>query len=376
MKNVLIVNAVPVNNGDAALVFALYEAIKERGYNVTIATHRFELVRHYYPNIAFVRDLLDYSFIKKSRIFKYLLIPLSILFIRAYREADVVVGAPGGYINSYYGIFDKLYVLFACKLLGKRTAVYSQSVGPLNCSDQKLFSFFMKFLDLVLVRDLISYETATTLAGHKDRIIKTEDAAFLLRPNCLSHNKYHKVAVSVRDWKFDSRDVDKYYILVAELVKTCLRNGYFVEFLSTCQGVPAYVDDSIVAEKIITTHLSSIDGIIVKAGRYSFDEFRNVIKEYDFIIGTRLHMCILGMINGIPAYNISYEAKGKECYNYLGIPELSIDYNSECSLAVSNLERFIDRIDEHKKYIKQRMMVCHADALKYLEQFCRELDNS
>lgn len=374
MRKVLIINAVPVNNGDAALVLALYGAMKERGLEVAIATHRYELVQNYYPKVNLVKDLLDYPIIKKSRFLKYLLIPFLILFLKQYREADTIVGAPGGYVNSYYGIFDKLYVLFICKLLGKKTAIYSQSIGPLNAKDAKRFSFFTRYIDLLYVRDQISYDIATGNSVGGERIRLTEDAAFLLTPDFSGTKNGKKVAVSVRDWAFDNRDRERYYSLIAELVKICARKGYAVEFISTCQGVPGYVDDSQVADKIVRTHLDGIDDVTILHGRFTLDEFRSKLREYDFVIGTRLHMCILSMLNGIPAFNISYEIKGKECYAYLGLSEISVDYNDEQEKAVEAFEYLVSNMDMLRQYVRERIAASHSDAVTYFEQFCVELE--
>ena len=373
MKKVLIVNAVPVNNGDAALVMAIYSAFEKKGLDVAIATHNYKIVSGYYPDKEIVRDLLDYYIIKKLPIIRYILIPFFLIILKQYREADIVLGAPGGYINSYYGIFDKLYVLFMCKLLGKKTAIYSQSVGPLNARDANRFSFFLNFLDLVYVRDCLSYDTAKALSVGRNNIRLTEDAAFLLEPNLINRNKMKKVAVSVRDWAFDSRDKDKYYFLIAELVKCCVLNGYSVEFLSTCQGVPGYLDDSKVAEGIVDAHLKEVEIVTIDKERRTLSDLRTKLNEYDFVIGTRLHMCILSILNGIPAFNISYEAKGTECYAYLGMSEYSIDYNAEHVMATEQINDFINNLDKLEKHLKERIVMSHSDSVKYFEHFCAEL---
>ena len=55
MKKILIANAVPTNNGDAALIFGLYNKLVKEGYEVIISTTRYETVKKLYPNIKWVK---------------------------------------------------------------------------------------------------------------------------------------------------------------------------------------------------------------------------------------------------------------------------------------------------------------------------------
>ena len=79
-KKVLITNAVPVNNGDAALVFSLVDKLKSLDYEVTIATNYFSFVRSKYPEYSFIRELGDYFLLKKLPFLKPLFMRLNFRF--------------------------------------------------------------------------------------------------------------------------------------------------------------------------------------------------------------------------------------------------------------------------------------------------------
>lgn len=64
-KKVLITHAVPVNNGDAALVMALYNSLQTNGYSVTIATYYYSVVKRKYPDLPLIRELGDYFILRK-----------------------------------------------------------------------------------------------------------------------------------------------------------------------------------------------------------------------------------------------------------------------------------------------------------------------
>lgn len=127
-----------------------------------------------------------------------------------------------------------------------------------------------------------------------------------------------------------------------------MEKDFEVVFLSTCQGLDDYVDDSKVAENIIETlNLKECKSISIDNAYHDLNELQLAIRDFDFVIGTRLHMCILSLLNSVPAFNISYEEKGKATYEYLDIVDYSIDYNSENNIT-EKLEVFFE-IDESRK---------------------------
>src|SRR5690606_6044147 len=209
MKNVLITNAVPSNNGDAALVFSLYDSLKRKGFNVSIACQHYRLVKAIYENdYPIVSELAEGKLIKKVPYNKYLkpfLVPFLFLYNKSFRKADLVVSAPGGYMNSYYGFDKVLATLFIAKLFGKKTAIYAQSFGPLNYRDSKRLLFLSKYVDILMARDVFSTDVLRSIKIPSEKFKLVEDGAFLI-PYKSVRSKEKKVAVSVRSWKHDGRD--------------------------------------------------------------------------------------------------------------------------------------------------------------------------
>lgn len=377
MKRVIIMNAVPTNNGDAALVFGLRDKLINRGYEVLISTTKFDTVKELYPQVSW--EKADYEFkpmyLRIFRIFPWLkkyVMEYRVRHNKAYQTADFVIGAPGGYINSYYGIEDKLYCM---KLMreyhGAKIVMYSQSVGPLNEEDAKILKEYMNQFELFMARDEISYKH---VEGFKN-CIQTNDAAFLLdNQACDQGNKKGTVAVSVREWKYDDRSKEKYIALVKAFVEQCIESGKHVEFISTCQGLEGYVDDAKMAEEIVS-HLEKKyqDQVKVNQRYYTLHELRKNLHKYEFVIGTRLHMCILTMLAGIPAINISYEVKGKECFRMLGFEKYSVDYNSEVEESLEVLKDFMENIDNLNQEYRKRIVAMNEEAEKYFELMITEV---
>ena len=89
LKKVLITHAMPVNNGDAALVSALYQLLISRGFEVSIASYYYSVVKKKYPGLPIIRELADYYFLRKLPFLKPLFMRLNYWLNSNYRNNDV-----------------------------------------------------------------------------------------------------------------------------------------------------------------------------------------------------------------------------------------------------------------------------------------------
>lgn len=350
----LINNVVPLNNGDVALFYSLYTKLIAAGFQVKIATYYYKLAQGLYPDIPFVEEIGQHKIFMKLPFIKPFVLPLLFFFSRHYRAADVIIGTPGGYINSNYNIKNSLCVYKIAKFFGKKSLIYSQSVGPLNKKDAVFFKKIMNnSVSYIFVRDQFSFDVLTDLNIPKDKFKLTKDAAFLLDFKENKPKKLKKIAISVREWDFDGRNKTAYIKMINAFIKECIYNGFIIEFLSTCQGLKNYKDDAKLAQEIFNNLEASLQKkVTVLKDYYVFDDFYKKLEEYEFVIGTRLHMCITSLTKNIPAFNISYEVKGKECYNYLGLSEYSIDYNEDTEKALQLFINFMNKSDEIREHLK------------------------
>lgn len=376
--NILINNAVPLNNGDVALFISLYRFLVKEGFTVQIAAYHYELSKKLYSNLPITKELGQNRIFVKLPILKQLLLPFLFLFSKPYRKADIIIGVPGGYINSNYSIKNSLLIYKIAKFFKKRTAIYSQSVGPFNKSDAVFFKRLMRnSLDYIFVRDNYSYKLMTTLNIPKDKFKLTKDAAFLLDYKQTKKNNLKKVAFSVREWNFDNRKIEIYKKNIIELVKITIDNGYTIDFLSTCQGVSGYKNDANLAKEIYDYIEPKYQGrITVLNNFYLFDDFYQKLEDYEFVVGTRLHMCIMAFTKMIPAFNISYEVKGKECYNYLGFSEYSIDYNEENLNAVNSYKNFIKKTDKMRIALNSIIPIINKESKDDFQIFLKKIVES
>lgn len=374
MANIVINSTAVRNNGDVALITTLASALESYGHNVTFATSHGGHMRSVQGRHNVCREVLGDKFWPfRLPVLRDLAAIFSLLSTPQLRQADVVLGAPGGYINSYYGFRWKCALYRWAKALGKRTAIYAQSVGPLIGSDAEFMCQLCNDLDLLVTRDALSQRSAIEAGFQEERLLASVDAIFLRRPSkSIQSRTSNVVAVSVREWSHDGRSFDHYLRMISTLSQILIDRGYFVEFISTCQGIEGYIDDSSVAH-LVAERLNNDDRsrgkVTIVSHTLSINDLIDKISSYHLVIGTRLHMCLLALLSGVPAFNISYESKGKECYEYLGIQDLSIDYNENIGEASNRLISFLDKQFTVRNALPAMLEPHHKRACADLDRF-------
>lgn len=374
MANIVINSTAVRNNGDTALITTLAIALESRGHSVTFATSHDGHMRSIQGRHNVCPDVLGNRFpLFRFPLMRDLAAIIALLFNRRMRHADVLLGAPGGYINSYYGFRWKCTLYRWGRFFGKRTAIYSQSVGPLIRRDADFMPNLSNDLDLLVTRDDLSRRSAIEAGFKEERLLSSVDAIFLRPPSRSSQSESSNVvAISVREWRYDGRNFDHYMKLIMRLSQILVDRGFFVEFISTCQGVEGYIDDSTVAQLIVdglNEDCRFRDKVTVVSHAFGIDDLVDRIASYRAIVGTRLHMCLLALLSGVPAFNISYERKGMECFEYLGMQKFSVDYNEDIELAARCLSLFLDEEGAVRNALPETLGRLHERACTDLDRF-------
>jgi polysaccharide pyruvyl transferase WcaK-like protein len=172
--------------------------------------------------------------------------------------------------------------------------------------------------------------------------------------------------------------MNDFYKMIQSFCNVVLAKGFNIEFISTCQGVENYRDDSKVAtvikDLLIAENPSYSDKISVNSKYNTYHELTELLNtKYAFTIGTRLHMCILSLINGTPAFNISYEVKGIECYKYLGLENYSADFNEPLENAIQKFNAFIQNHKATQATLSDRILSVHTESKESLKMFLKEM---
>lgn len=73
---------------------------------------------------------------------------------------------------------------------------------------------------------------------------------------------------------------------------------------------------------------------------YNAEDWVEAMKKYDFVIGTRLHGCMAGLLAGVPVLLLTHDTRTKELASILGIPHLSCKEFQCLNFSVSQLYRY------------------------------------
>jgi colanic acid/amylovoran biosynthesis protein len=371
VRRILITNAVPSNGGDEALLLSTILGIKKVLSDVefTVLCNDADNVRKHidYVNIDWdweytigkgergFFDLLKRKF--RSAIRKFFGIRTGSRFslllagkieksvLKLYRDADYIVSSAGGYIHDIYG-YEARVEAYKIAIRSRRKLIFfGQSIGPFfrSRSHIDLLKIFGESYKIIL-REERSLKHLTKIGYSGSNVSVSTDIAFALY-NHLAHlfkeKKVNgrKVVVSFREWTHygDPTIALRQGGAIVSYLVSC---GYHVTFLSTCQGLEHYVDDSKLARKIFDElPVSQKSFFYVDSTRYDVPGFISKYSEFDAYIGMRLHGAILAMLGGTPAFSLGYEDKSAGIYAFCGIGDYQIDFDCD-------LETILERIDD------------------------------
>lgn len=365
---VLITNTVAVNGGDAAILLSIIRLLRgEFGEDVEfiVFDNQPEIASRLYPGIKFkqllylflngrrawipvrivtgawnrLRFTLSLWCWKRGRcwVSRVLLTETQWNYLQEYVSADFIVSTGGTYLTDRYSLKPRVYDYAMARLARRPTVFFTQSMGPFpNRFGIRALRRALDEAVIVLVRDERSRQHLLDLQSHVRHVHVSSDAAFALadeetleqaRLGRISGDGKLRVALSVRQWRYFKgasaragmeRFEQAMSFLTEHLVK---KHGAEIVYVSTCQGVPEYAyDDSIVADRIAARLSDEVRKRVRVDHRFHSPlDLLELLRPFDIVVATRMHMAILSLIVGVPVLPIAYEFKTSELFNRLGL---------------------------------------------------------
>ena len=384
------------NRGDSAIVLGIIKLLLETFGNPDIAlmsefgwnNAEFEIgynvIKKVYPDTKILPALFPYPEGKNSLIRKFkgiLQVLRSTLILccpnkgklfffnqgekeslNVLLESDMVISKGGhifycteGGMKNIYSFYKHIFPLVLGKRAGKKTVIYSQTIGPFNgrlCKflANKIFSF----IDGISIREKISFDNLRAV-GRKYGISLIPDAAFILGSDNIPEKKTAKnVIITPRQW--GSRNIyDNYVTILSREVERLVMMGYHVKLINHCVGPTPIENDTIAVQDILKKLSPSALNSIQFIDTSDIDTLK-VMKLYadaDFLIGTRFHSVIFSIIAGTPAIAISYFGpKSRGIMKILGLEDLVLDITN---LSEEKLNKIVDYIINNQKEINKKV---------------------
>jgi colanic acid/amylovoran biosynthesis protein len=395
---ILITNTVALNGGDAAIlegVLNLLRSLFGEDTEFIIYDNQSEVASKYYPSLNFQKSLYQQlkrptkskrlapvfnliNFLNKVRFYvglwawthnfrlitKLIASEEELKSIDDYSSADLIVSTGGTYLVENYSLDARIFDYKVSLAMKKPLIFFTQSLGPFSISKNRhaLRQIFEQSL-LILLRDYKSQNHILELGVQKARTHVTSDAAFALadlnaleKAQAITHlPSPPQIAISVRDWKhfkaIDPHVGRKNYLKALQDLTIHLIEKYHakVTYVSTCQGIAEYwTDDSKFAQEIVDGLPNSIkDAVNVDRNFHSPQTLIQLVKDYDVVIATRLHMAILSLGAGVPVFPIAYEFKTQELFKKLGCGHWTVDIEEiESQSLIQSVDSFLNSIPE------------------------------
>ena len=377
---ILITNSVPLNGGDEALLRATIEGLMRRWprSSIRVLCSDVELCRKQLSDLSLYPDLeqitaaqtfgrhlvnaLHRRFCLRNSITRWLSHSVDWITAKStrrevlnlYRGCDLVISSPGGFFHDYYPIGDRLRGLDTALHWGKPVILLAQSIGPFwkRRSLKQVKNVFNR-VSRICVRDSFSRKHLIGCGVDPNRIQETSDIAFLWRdlvPELFSKKSgpVKSIVLCFRKWPIN--DVVGTAKIVEKAAKLCefllADPSREIHFISSCQGLPGYVDDSELALAVLES-LSPRLGSRCKIDRrrYTPRELIEVLGRHSMTVSMRLHVCILAMLGGAPAVGLGYEDKTAGIFGQLGLEAYQVGFQSDFCEWAACVTRLVEDLD-------------------------------
>lgn len=395
MKNILIVQVYNANKGNASVITAMLDGIRRiPDVNVDLTAYAPEKASEEY-GIPACERLCDVRRIAKSKGLRKLIAILDeIMFvlyfplwwfgtrcripmplsnrrrkvIRFYKAADVVV-LPDGHsftsLNGLFGNISHLIGMFAATALHKKTMIYGQTLGPFHgfkgFFEEFWFKRLLKRVDVVTVRDQLSYDTYTHFCSN---LYKTAEIVFALNSQKLSSD----VALFLSNVRENRRKVfmvtihhlyyryffrrNEYVTLMANCLReTVLKYDLSLVMIPMEDAMRDGGDRKMIHEILDKANLPE-DHVFVPEMEISPEETASLIAEADYFTGTKTHSVVYGLKGAVPMIGLAYQNKTREFMRMFDNEKFVIDLKK---LTLGEFRRLFDLLVENADEVQTKL---------------------
>jgi colanic acid/amylovoran biosynthesis protein len=274
------------------------------------------------------------------RIGRWVLAALRAEGLSALCSADLVILSGGGYFYSSRRRINLtlVHAVATTKLattLCPRVVMMPQSIGPLTRRvDQKLVQFGLSSVSPVVVREDSSRSTATSLIRRTPAVLCPDVALWgRMGNNGTTRQTVARrphLAIGVMDWTWarpaGEGALSAYLEKLTSLASALMKDGHAVSLFGH-SSLPEHGQDdwSLAACLAELIHdKTGVEPTLVKR-THRVDALRQTLARADVVVGTRLHSCLLAMLDNTPALALSYQPKTSGTYALLGLTDLCFD---------------------------------------------------
>jgi len=400
-------NVPSLNKGEMAILKGIFESVKKLGkVEFTMLSGHPDIDKSRYKNEINIIDTgKHFSFCYKNYITK--LIPSLIVFLKhllflilykifgsnaikfmkselwkVYLNSDAIFmghngtyGIGGGFGNPIF--FYHYYLPLFANILSIPIVLYGGSINKPRIFPfllNRLSTFALKRINLVTLRERISFFRLKALGVQKNKIYVTSDLAFLLKPasieriekimkmECIDDSYKPLIGVTVSH-KIANKSFlehghsisyikhNEEFAKIIDILTDKNKHNAYVIFIPHCIGQDKLLDDRIIATDIYKL-CKNKGKIKIITNEYSPEELKGLIGKFNFFLGERLHSVINAMSMFVPSIALSYSSDTRlDIIKMIG-QKKAIYYVEELN-AYSLLEKINKMLLQKEKIIKE-----------------------
>ena len=259
--------------------------------------------------------------------------------LRCVWRCDLLLSGGGSLLQdatSGRSILYYLFILRLAQLLGKKTFIYSQGIGPINSPrNRRLTAHVLRRASGIVVRDEASRDLLLSIGVPgglvqvtADPVIRVKKADTALGLEILEREgcprNPDKLTVG---WALKSRKASPALLEEVERCILWLREAYGADAVL----IPFFQSEDIGVCETVAARLEGKAGCLRR--KYLSEEMLSIIGCMDVLVGVRLHSLIYAAVMGVPMLGISYDPKVDSFLDSIGRPTV-------CSVEEFTCERF------------------------------------
>lgn len=274
----------------------------------------------------------------------------------------LLVGGGGILFNEWVKLY--MHIVILAQELGIKTMTYAIGTGPLSSPvAQRLVRSTLNKADIITVREFSARQVLEQIGVEKE-IHVTADPALLLEPEELPNDMFKSehfkgkrlIGMSVREPGDAAPDLDTahYHALLANtadfIVDRFDAEIVFVPMEPGFVSMDARGSQDVQHSHAVLAQMQRPQSATVLRREYTSNQILSLTKQFDFVIGMRLHFLIFAALNHIPFVALPYASKVSGFIERLGIdtPQLN-------GMKTGQLLAYIDRSWDMRGDIKKQI---------------------
>lgn len=273
-------------------------------------------------------------------------------WIRTAVEADVVGDVRGGdSFSDIYGLrrfLESFLMVWSVVLVRGSIVQFPQTFGPYKSwIARRLARYLLRRSSVITARDVESRKVAQDLVGPGQEVLLSPDVAFSLeavRPAAIALDPPlpkgaplgKVIGLNVNGLMYNGGYTRRnmfglkldYPGFLPKLVEALLATHQGeIWLIPHTLGARGNVEsDNEASEKLrACLNPASQARVRIVTGDYDAHEFKGVIGQCDFFIGSRMHSCIAALSQGIPCVGIAYSRKFEGVFDSVGMGAWVVD---------------------------------------------------